>query len=425
MQIEMIEPQTAEAPSNALTLPQRAAIALASAKVRTDLAELVKASSAIAEIKNKAGRDECHSAAMRLVRARTAIEKVFKDARADAQAFAKAVIAEERSLIDITEAEEQRLIGLRDAWDEARAAEKAEAERVERARVTAIHARIADITALALLATECRTSAKVGDLIGRAEAMLMDEATFAEFLPEAIVARDKALEQMRSIHAQKLADEQERERERAERAAEQERLAQQRAELEQREAAARAEAERLAAEQKRLDDERGALAEQQRLATFAAARHDNGAPMYDMGSIKENGDPVMLDQKGNRSIFCDVDEDGGAPASVVAQTAVAPQFDDQLAEYQAAIGGPAVTADEKAAVASVGVCCEQGEALGVQICPECAETSSAYSAAMAPVRVEPRPSDRDIVRAVADHFNVEWSRAVAWLQSMDFTDLHT
>lgn len=31
-------------------------------------------------------------------------------------------------------------------------------------------------------------------------------------------------------------------------------------------------------------------------------------------------------------------------------------------------------------------CCPTGEALGMRVCDECAETSQAYSAAMAPVR---------------------------------------
>jgi len=31
-------------------------------------------------------------------------------------------------------------------------------------------------------------------------------------------------------------------------------------------------------------------------------------------------------------------------------------------------------------------CCDRGEALGVQVCAECAEFSAAYSAAMRPVR---------------------------------------
>lgn len=35
--------------------------------------------------------------------------------------------------------------------------------------------------------------------------------------------------------------------------------------------------------------------------------YPNGAPMYGQ-SIKDNGDHIMLDDQGKRSIFCDVDE---------------------------------------------------------------------------------------------------------------------
>jgi putative phage-type endonuclease len=36
--------------------------------------------------------------------------------------------------------------------------------------------------------------------------------------------------------------------------------------------------------------------------------YDNGAPMFSKTTFKENGDPIMLDEEGKRSIFCDVDE---------------------------------------------------------------------------------------------------------------------
>ena len=48
----------------------RAALALGSDKARTELAELVKKSANIVEVKNSAGREECHSAAMVLAVAR-------------------------------------------------------------------------------------------------------------------------------------------------------------------------------------------------------------------------------------------------------------------------------------------------------------------------------------------------------------------
>jgi hypothetical protein len=37
-------------------------------------------------------------------------------------------------------------------------------------------------------------------------------------------------------------------------------------------------------------------------------KYDNGAPMFSTTTFKENGDPIMLDENGKRSVFCDVDE---------------------------------------------------------------------------------------------------------------------
>lgn len=256
MQIEMLEPDapTTESPSTALTLPQRADVALGSTKVRTELAELVKASAAIVEIKNKDGREECHSAAMRLVRARTAIERLSKEARADAQAFSRAVIAEERSLIGITEDEERRLLGLRDAWDAAEKAAKAEAERKERERIQTIQLRIADIRECATLALECRTAERVQSLIDKMAAQ--DIQGFEEFKNEAELARAEALARMMKIRDTKAAEEQERERIKAEQDAERERLESLRAEQERAAAERRAEEQRLQAERDELERQR-------------------------------------------------------------------------------------------------------------------------------------------------------------------------
>ena len=38
------------------------------------------------------------------------------------------------------------------------------------------------------------------------------------------------------------------------------------------------------------------------------ATYENGAPMYSKTIVKENGDPIMLNKDGARSIFCDVDD---------------------------------------------------------------------------------------------------------------------
>lgn len=195
---------------------------------------------------------------MALVRARTTITKTGKAAREDAAAFQKAVIAEEKALIAITEGEETRLLALRDAWDAARAAEKAEAERIERLRIEQIHLRIADIREAGNLALQCRTSAMVESLIEKMTGQVLDG--FDEFTEEAENTRTVTLARMKEISDIKLAEEQERARIKAEQEAEAARLAAERAEnariaaeLERQRAEFQAEQERRAAEVKALE----------------------------------------------------------------------------------------------------------------------------------------------------------------------------
>ena len=271
MNIEMIEQE----PSTALTLQQRAAVALGSAQTRLDLAEMAKKSLGITEIKNAAGRAECHSAAMALADARIAINKTGKAAREDAVKFGKAVIAEEESLISITSPEEKRLLALRDAYDAKIAAEKAERERLERARITAIHERISEIRGYGVLALECRTAGRVQALIDR---LTNTEMTgFEEFEEEAKELRAATMVRMEQIHAQKFAEEAERERVKAEQAAEAARLkaereelaAQRKAQAEEQEravAAVRAAAIELADQRAQFEAQQAALAAQQAAA---------------------------------------------------------------------------------------------------------------------------------------------------------------
>ena len=261
MEIELLEKPTTE-----LTVTARAALALSSEQTRKDLKELVAKSANIKEIKNGPARDECHGAAMALVRARTTITKTGKAAREDAAAFQKAVIAEEKALIAITEPEETRLLGLRDAWDQARAAEKAEAERIERLRIEQIHLRIADIREAGNLALQCRTSAAVQTLIDKMQATAIDG--FEEFTEEAEKVRAATLDRMAGILAAKKAEEDEHARIKAEQEAEAARLAAERAEFERQRKEA-AEAERIAA-QERAEQE--AKAKAARKADEAAAQ---------------------------------------------------------------------------------------------------------------------------------------------------------
>lgn len=233
--------------SNELTLPQRAAVALGSEKTRADLEALVKKSAAIHEIKNKAGRDECHGAAMALVKARTTIQKIAKDARDDATKFSKAVIEEERALIGITTAEEARLMAIRDEWDAKVAAEKAAKEEAERKAAALIRERIDGIRGIAVNAGGM-DSAGIALLIEGLKAVEIGLDVFGELAGEAAQAKQQTLERLDMMQDHALEGE-----------AEARRLAEERAELSrlraEAEAREKAERERIA-EQQRIEAEK-------------------------------------------------------------------------------------------------------------------------------------------------------------------------
>ena len=183
-------PAVADQPETAVaTLPPetRAVLALNSSKTELDLRALATKHVTIVEIKDRAGREQAHGAAMELMRARTSIEKVSKDARDDATRFSKAVITEEKRLVGIVEAEEKRLKGLRDDWDEAEQKRREAAAAAERARVLAITNRIAEINQKAILAGQCRTADAIQRLIDALEKA--DMTGFEEYDQEAQTAQ--------------------------------------------------------------------------------------------------------------------------------------------------------------------------------------------------------------------------------------------
>jgi len=259
-------PAVADQPETAVaTLPPetRAVLALNSSKTELDLRALATKHVTIVEIKDRAGREQAHGAAMELMRARTAIEKVSKDARDDATRFSKAVIAEEKRLVGIVEAEEKRLKGLRDEWDAAEQKRREAEAAAERARVLAITTRIAEINQKAILAGQCRTADAIQRLIDALEKV--DMTGFEEYDHEAQTARATALLSMSSLRDAKRAEEDERARIKAEQEAEAARLENERAEF----ARQQKEAEEAAAQAKAKQEAEAAELQRQR-AEFEA-----------------------------------------------------------------------------------------------------------------------------------------------------------
>ena len=179
MSIEMLD----EPDTTALTVQHRAAMALNSTKTESDLRALAVKNAHIQQVVDKAGRQQAHGAAMELKTARTDIEKLSKSTREDAVQFGKACIAEEKRLIAIIQPEETRLLGIRDDFDQVQERIKREEEARERARITAIHERIAEIRNFSTLAAQCRTSFRIQELLDKL--MGMELISFEEFEDEA------------------------------------------------------------------------------------------------------------------------------------------------------------------------------------------------------------------------------------------------
>ena len=131
--------------STALTVQERAAVALGAAAHEAKLIEMAKQSTEIVAITNPASYQQAHGARMALKTARVSIEKTGKAAREDATAFSKAIIAEEKRLIGIIEPEETRLQELQANHDAKAEAEKQAKIKAEEERMARVQAAIEDI----------------------------------------------------------------------------------------------------------------------------------------------------------------------------------------------------------------------------------------------------------------------------------------
>lgn len=341
--------------SAAMPPAERAALALNSSQTERDLLALATKHASIQVIKDKAGRDQAHGAAMEVKRTRTTIERTGKEARDDATKFSKAIIAEQGRLIAIIEPEERRLTALRDAWDAEQEKIKEAAAAAERFRVEQIMGRIDAIKGFERMARDCRTSSTVQRLL---EAMSKIDLTgMDEFEDQALHVFSEVTEAVQQILAQRQADEAERARIKAEHEAEAARLAAERAELERQRVAAaakaNAEADRLAKERAALEaariefeqrqrahDERERAEQQAReeAAQAAAAKSAEEAAL----SAALAAQPLVIEPATHQLI----DEDGDVP--LIADTSATPELIVPASLVSAA---KAAMAAEKLAVA--------------------------------------------------------------------------
>ena len=253
----------------ALTVIERASVALGSSALEIHLTDLVKKHADIVTIANKDGREQVHAAAMVLRKQRTTIAAAGKGARDDAAKFCKAVIDEEKRLIGLIEPEEDRLIKLRDDWDAEREAEKQAAIAKEAMRRKHIEEMI-DAIRNTVFVSPRESSASIEAIIAATDALDVSEATYEEFAPAAARAKAETLESLRETldlakfnEADQARIKAEQEAEAARLAAGREELARLRAEADERQRIAdeqAAEAHRI--EEAKLAEERAAIARQ-------------------------------------------------------------------------------------------------------------------------------------------------------------------
>jgi hypothetical protein len=203
------------APDKPLTIAERVTRALAGTKSEKDLKVLAASTADIKAVTNKDGREQVHAAMMVLKRERTTIASLCKEARDDANAFSKGVIAAERTLIALIQPEEDRLETLRDGWDAAREAERLAAVAAEEQRVEALEERVAELRGNRMLSPTSGSNL-IGQHIEDVERITVDDS-FQEYRNQAEEAKAVGLAWLRELHAAAVAHEAEQARIKAER----------------------------------------------------------------------------------------------------------------------------------------------------------------------------------------------------------------
>ncbi|MDR5784095.1 hypothetical protein QCE63_32255 [Caballeronia sp. LZ065] len=379
---------------NELSVPERAAVALGTSEHEKKLRELVTQSGSIVEIKNADARTQCHAAYMVLKNARVAIEKVGKEAREDATAFSKAVIEEQKRLCAITEAEEARLQGLRDEWDEAREAEKRAAREAEEKRLAAIQRAVNDIRTTPVDYAG-KSSEEIQGAYNLLTSLEINVDVFDDQCGHAEIAKTETLKKLEQM----FADAQTREAEVKRLQAEREELARMRAEQEERDrqaAAARAEQERKAAIA-RAEEERRAreLREQEESDRREAKRRADEA----IRAEREAHEAEMQAQR---------DEIARQQAAIAAAKAEQERVERERQEAIEAEERRKRDEAEAAARAEASrIRAEQDAKLAEQKRREREEFT------------DKGPGDVEIVRTLASHYDVTVGDALEWLKRFD------
>lgn len=198
---------------NAISVPalpasKRAELAMNSDSLRKSLKKLVAKTTDIKEIKNKDGRQQVHAAYMVLKNTRTDLKKDAKSKREDAAAYQSAVIVVENELVGITTPEEDRLLKLRDDWDERERIENERIAREEAEKQQRISTQLSDFRDRETYVMRmCRTAADTQSEYDRLNALEVTEEFFDLMYPQALEVKRTVLEAIDVILQARIATE--------------------------------------------------------------------------------------------------------------------------------------------------------------------------------------------------------------------------
>ena len=228
----------------------------------------------ITSVIDRKGYDKAQAAVTTLTRARTSIEARRVVLKKESLDFGRLVDSTGKELMAVVEPEETRIKALLEVVKAQKAAEKAERERIEQARVDTILNAIAEVERMPSMLQHA-PSADVLEARNTAELLAVERGFFEEFEGRAVSVREAVIAELDELYAGALHDENVAKREceaqeklAEEQKAEAKRLAQERADLDAKQAEINAEQQRkadeLAAQQKVIDDERQRIEDDKR-----------------------------------------------------------------------------------------------------------------------------------------------------------------
>lgn len=244
--------------TTAVTVTERAIVAIGGSKYETDLRALAAKSADITSITNKAGLDQCHAHRVAIKRERIEIGRKASAATEDAKQFVASVSARAKSLVALLATEESRLGDLQESYVSEQERIKREAKQREKERVDGIMARIEEIRNAPVVAATA-TAHECDLLLLNLDRYKVDD-TFSEFQGRAAVALVDAKAGVAAILDAKISAAEEAARIKAEQEAAAAAHAAEVAEFERRKAVADEERRQERAKEKAEQDERDRIA---------------------------------------------------------------------------------------------------------------------------------------------------------------------